>query len=133
MTLTLKYKIYAALMAAAAISAGILVGSVLSNHKLAKLEQTVAAAKQNAEIIDKTARELEQKVAEYKQKTEYLEESLSEIETIARKQDEKIRELAKNTDTARDNVRRARAVRTIKSTNAELCSKLAELGHPCSE
>ena len=133
MTLTLKYKIYAALMVAAAISAGLLVGSALSNHKLAKLERTVEAAKQDAEIIDKGARKLEQEATEYKQKTEYLEESLSEIETIARKQDEKIKELAKNADAARDNVRRARAVRTIESTNAELCAKLAELGHPCGE
>ena len=43
MTLTLNYKIYAALIIAAAISAGILAGSVWSNHKIAKLERSVEA------------------------------------------------------------------------------------------
>ena len=131
MTLTLNYKIYAALIVAAAISAGILTASAWSNHKIAKLERSVEAAKQNAELIDNGSRELEQNAAEYKHKIEYLETSLSEIETIARKQDEKLKELANDTNIARDGVRRARAVRAIDSTNAELCIKLAELGHPC--
>lgn len=131
MTIALKYKIYAALIVTGAISAGILAGSFWSGHKLAKLESSVAAAKHNADSIESGSRELEQKAAEYKQKIEYLETSLSEIETIARKQDEKLKELANDTNAARDSVRHARAVRTIESTNAELCIKLAELGHPC--
>ncbi len=131
MTFTLKHKIYAALIAVSAISAGIAAGSMWSNHKIAKLERSAAAAKQDADIIESGSRELEQKAAEYLQKIEYLETSLTEIETIARKQDEKLKELANDTNTARDGVRRARTVRSIESTSAELCTKLAELGHPC--
>ena len=133
MTLALKYKIYAAAIVAAAISVGVLAGAVWSNHKIVKLEHSVKVAKQNAEVIESGSRELEQRADEYKQKIEYLEGSLSELETIAKKQDEKLKELANYTNTARDGVRGARAVRTIESTNAELCSKLAELGHPCGE
>lgn len=131
--MTPKYKIYAALIAAGAISVGILTGSTWTNYKIAKLERSIEAAKQNAEVINNGSRELEQKAAEYKQKIEYLDKSLSEIETIARRQDEKLKELAKDTNTARDDVRRARAVRTIEGTSTELCAKLAELGHPCGE
>ncbi len=131
MTTTLKYKIYAASIFAAVIAAGIIIGTVLSNHKITKLERSVESAKQNAEVIENGSRELEQKAAEYKQKIEYLEASLSDIETIARNQDEKLKELANDTTTARDGLRRARAVRTIESTNTELCAKLADLGHPC--
>lgn len=131
MTITLTHKIYAALIAVSAISAGIAAGSMWSNHKIAKLERSVAAAKQNADIIESGSRDLEQKAAEYIQKIEYLETSLSEIQTLARKQDEKLKELATGTNAARDGVRRARTVRTIESTNTELCIKLAELGHAC--
>ena len=131
MILTLKHKIYAALLIAAAILTGTLAGSAWSNHKIAKLERSVEAAKRNSEIVDNGSREFEQKASEYNQKIEYLETSLSDLEAIARKQDEKLKELANDTNTARDGVRRARAVRSIESTTAELCSKLAELGHPC--
>ena len=131
MTITLKHKIYAALIVVSAISAGIAAASMWSNHKIAKLERSVAAAKQNADIIESGSLQLEQRAAEYLQKIEYLETSLSEIETIARKQDEKLKELATDTNAVRDGVRRARNVRTIESTNAQLCIKLAELGHAC--
>lgn len=129
--MTLRTKIYIALIVAAAIFAGIFIPSFWSNHKLTRLENAVEAEKRKAEVIESGSRVLEQRAAEYKQKIEYLEKSLSDIETIARKQDEKLRELANDTNTARDGVRRARDVRTIESTNAELCAKLAELGHPC--
>lgn len=131
MTITLEHKIYAALIVATAILIGTFAGSAWSRHKIAKLEHAVYEAKQNAVVIESSSTELEQEAAEYKQKIEYLEVSLSEIETVARKQDERLKELANDTNAARDGVRRARAVRTIESTNAELCIKLAELGHPC--
>ena len=131
MTFTFKNKIYAAVIVAAAIFLATILGSAWSNHKIAKLEHVVNIAKQNAEASDRISSELEQKAAEYKQKIEYLETSLSQLETTARKQDEKLKELANDTNIARDSVRRARSVRTIESTNAELCTKLAQLGHPC--
>lgn len=131
MIITLKQKIYVVSILVAAITAGIVTDSVWSKYKLARLENSVEAAKQNAKQIEKGSLDLEQKAAAYEQKIEYLETSLSELETIARKQDEKLKEMANHTNTARDGVRRARAVRSIESTNAGLCVNLAELGHPC--
>lgn len=131
MIFTLKNKIYAGLIVAAALFIGTLAGSAWSRHKILKLEDAVDVAKMHAGAIEHGSAELEQKAAEYKQKIEYLESSLSQLETMARKQDEKLKELANDTNTARDGVRRARSVRSIESTNAALCAKLAELGHPC--
>jgi septal ring factor EnvC (AmiA/AmiB activator) len=131
MTLPLNYKVYAGL--AAVVAACILAAYAWSNYKTSQLKRSVEEAKQNAERIENDSRSLEQRAAEYKQKIEYLEHSLSEIETIARKQDEKLKELANDTNAARDAASRARAVRSIESTTAELCAKLAELGHPCGD
>jgi len=131
--MTPKTKIYIALAAAAAITIGMLTASLWSDHKIGKLERSVETAKRDAETIESESRRLEQEAAAYKEKIEYLEGSLSEIETIARRQDEEIKELSKDATAARDGVRRARAVRSIESTGAELCAKLAELGHACRE
>ncbi len=126
-------KIYIALAAAAIFAIGILGGSVLSNHKITKLEQAVDTAKQNADRSSQAAVEKETEAAEYKQKIEYLEQQLTEIKTIARKQDEELEELNAATRGAHDNVDRARRTRSIAATAAELCKKLAELGHGCDQ
>ncbi|MEO7673872.1 MAG: hypothetical protein ABIU09_07325 [Pyrinomonadaceae bacterium] len=131
MILTLRQKIYAVLIALSAIAAGVVATSVWSNYQIAKLESAVDAAKYNAKQIETNSRKLGQKAAGYEQKIRYLETSLSELESIARNQDEKLKELANDTNTARDSVRHARSVRAIESTNDELCAKLAKLGHPC--
>ena len=129
--MTPKTKLYSALAVAALISIGIMTASLWSDHKIGKLEHSAETARRNADAAEKESRRLELDAAAYKEKIEYLEGSLSEIETIARRQDEEIKELSKDTAAARDGVRRARAVRSIESTSAELCAKLAELGHAC--
>ena len=131
--MTLKHKTYAALIAAALISAGILANSIWSNYQIAKLERAVEAAKNNAETVTEEARELEKNSVEYLQKIKYLEDSLSKIETIARRQDQEIEKLSKNTNAARNGVRHARSVRAIESSGADLCARLAEIGHACDE
>ena len=129
--MTLKDKIYAALIAAAILAAGISGGWVWSNYKIGKFEKAVDAAKQDAEGIRQHADKLEQKASEYREKTEYLEGKLTEIQAIARKQDEELEKTIRQTNDLRDDARRARVVRSIQSTSAELCAKLAEIGHGC--
>ncbi|HEX3100372.1 MAG TPA: hypothetical protein VHQ01_01195, partial [Pyrinomonadaceae bacterium] len=85
-------KIYIGL-AAAIFMIGMLGGATWSNHKIAKLEQTVDAVKQQADEISKTAATKETEAAEYKAKIEYLERQLTEIQTIARKQDDELGKL----------------------------------------
>lgn len=126
--MTLKNKIYIALAAFAFVA---FVISLWTNHRETKLQREIENAKTIAEKSEASARDLEQKAAEYKQKIEYLEEQLSALKLIAKKQDEELKTLEGNTNNARHNVRRARAVRTIDSTTTELCTKLANLGHPC--
>lgn len=129
--MTLQYKIYGAVIAAALLGAGLFAGSAMSRYKIGKLEKAIEAASQKADDVQHTAINLESKAAEYKQKNDYLEKNLPEIQTIARKKDEELEKLFNETSIFRDDVRRARAVRTIRSSGAELCSRLAELGHPC--
>lgn len=126
-----KYKIYAGLIIAGVLAAGLVGGSAWSNYKIDNLEKAVETAKQEAVKREQSAARIEQTAAEYRQKTQYLEESLAEIQTIARKQDEELENLSNETNHFRGGVRHARAVRTIQSTTDELCAKLGELGHPC--
>ena len=132
MTISLKYKIYAALTVVAVFLFAIFIGSVWSNYKTAKLEHAVEQARQTEQAAETSSREFELKAAAYEQKINYLEASLAEIEATARRQDEKLKQLANETNTARGDAGRARSVRSIESTAAELCAKLAELGHACS-
>ena len=109
----------------------IAISAISAGHREEKLRQAVERAKQDADKAESAAREREQQAAEYKQKIEYLEDSLSALRRIATKQDEELKQIENTTNTARDNVSRARAVRSLESTTAELCAKLAALGHPC--
>lgn len=104
---------------------------VLSNIRIANLESEVAKAKQIATQKQQTAAERELEAAEYKQKIEYLETKIDEINQLARKQDEELEKLNLNSRSARSDADAARRTRTVAATNAELCQKLAELGHPC--
>ena len=129
--MTNSTKIYIASAAAAFIAVVIMVSALSAGRREEKLRQAVETAKQNAVKAESTARELELRAAEHKQKIEYLEDSLSAMRLIAVKQDEELKQIENTTNTARDNVSRARAVRSLESTTAELCAKLAALGHPC--
>lgn len=118
--------------AAVVIVIAIMLGTVLwSEHKLAKLESELSESEANAEAAERRSREMEAAAAEHKQKIDYLEASLSDLKRIAAKQDENIKLLETDSDGARRGADRARRVERIESTTAELCRKLAELGHPC--
>jgi predicted RNase H-like nuclease (RuvC/YqgF family) len=130
--MNVKTKIY--LAAGAAVALMIIwaaAASFIAGRKAARLERSAAEAKAAAARHETAARQAELRAAEYKQKLEYMEESLSALSRIARKQDEELEKLNINVNDARRDVGRARAVRNIESTTADLCTKLAELGHPC--
>ena len=115
----------------AAVFVIVLIAYALSNHRIAKLESQVAIAKTIANEKQQTATAKELEAAEYKQKIDYLEVKLDEINQLARKQDEELKQLNNSSSDARVDVGRARRTRTITTTAAELCEKLAELGHAC--
>ncbi len=122
-----KTKIYLSL----AVAAIFLGGAVWSNHKIATLENIVEAAKREADNIQQMANKKDLEAAEYKQKIEYLTRQLGEIQLIARKQDEELEKFNRNSSGARGDAMGARRIRSIAATAAELCAKLAEVGHGC--
>lgn len=129
--MTTGTKIYIALGLAAIIGASLAVGSSWSAFKVSRLEKEVALAKTAADAANENASLKELEAAGYKQKIEYLETQLADIRTIATKQDEQLEKLNTDSRNARDNVERAKRTRAIAVTHAELCAKLAELGHAC--
>lgn len=107
-------------------------GRAWSSFEIRSLEKAVAAAKEDAANKEKLAKAKEIEAAAYREKLEYLESNLAEIQKAAKVQDEKLEKAKNNVAGARDDVRRAAAIRTIADTDTnELCAKLAELGHPC--
>jgi len=103
-----------------------------SNHKIAKLEREAGDAKAVATEKQSIADQREKQAAEYKAKAEYLEQQIAALKNAAAKQDENLKQISINVDNARADVRRTRNTRTTAATLAELCTKLAELNHPCS-
>ncbi len=126
-----KAKIYIAIALAALTIAAFIFSSVWTIRRFANLERELRDARQAVQTADKLAATREIEAATYKQKLEYLETNLSEIQTIARKQDEELEKLNTDTGRARTNVERTRRIRTIDTTAAELCAKLAEVGRGC--
>lgn len=124
-------KIYIASTVCAILALAIIGGSAWSKHKFSKLENAVEAAKQRADGRQQLAEQKEIESAAYLQKIEYLENQISAIKDIAKKQDEELEKLNTNSRNVRDSVERAKRTRSIAATNAELCAKLAELGHAC--
>lgn len=128
-------KIYIGIALAVLTIAAFVFSSIWTTRKFANLERELRDAKQTVQTADKLAATREIEAAAYKQKLEYLENNLSEIQTIARKQDEELEKLNINSRDARTNVDRTRRTRTIDTTAAELCAKLAEVGYqvrtPC--
>ena len=123
---------------AAAIVAAIVIGIVLlrmlgSEIAVGKLETKIADQKANAAELENKARTSERDAEVYREKIAFLEQNLAEINRIARRQNEEIEKFQTVVNTARDDVRRARGIRSIAITAGELCEKLAEAGHPCGE
>jgi predicted RNase H-like nuclease (RuvC/YqgF family) len=117
--------------AAAIIAIVCIVGTLWSNHKIARLEHDVENAKTLAAEKQNTADEKEKIAGEYKAKNEYLEQQIDALRAVAQKQDEELQELSANVDNARADVSRTRSVRSAATTLTELCTKLADLGHGC--
>jgi septal ring factor EnvC (AmiA/AmiB activator) len=131
-----RTKIYIALGIAAVLAVGIFSGSAWSDHKVRKLELEVDHARQTANDASQNAATLERDAAVYKEKIPYLESQLAETGKQARKQDEQIKTQKTITDIARRDVERARSVRPGDASApnvAELCRKLAALGHACDQ
>ncbi len=124
-------KIYLLAAAGSLCLITLIVSSTWSNRQIAKLENAVGDAKAIAIEQQQAAAVSEINAAQYKQKIDYLEAKLTEIGQLARKQDEHLEILTNNSRTARSDVERARHTRSVTTTHAELCHKLAELGHPC--
>ena len=129
--MTLQTKIYIGLAVAAIFAIGIIGVTAWSNHRISTLDGAVEAAKKKTETAEKLADQREIEAAGYRHKIEFLESQLTEIQTIARKQDEELEKHFTNTRNARADVERAKRIRTIDANAAELCRKLAELGHGC--
>jgi predicted nucleic acid-binding Zn-ribbon protein len=126
-----RNKAIVAAVIAALLVATIALASAISNARTARLEREVEAARAKAETLAKAAEQNETKAAAYKEKIEYLERNLSEIRSIAKKQDEELEIYNRDVSVARDRFDLAKRVRSIAATADELCTKLAELGHPC--
>lgn len=126
-----KNIIYLAAAAAGVLLISMTLASLWSDHRIREMEQAVAAAKEHADAVEHAAADQEQKATEYKAKIEYLENKLAEISATARRQDEELEKLKTNTADARNDVERARRVRSVAATADELCAKLDSIGHPC--
>ena len=129
--MNLQTKVYLAAGVAAFVIVIVGVGAIWSNHKIAQAERAVETAKTAADEKEKLAAAKETEAAAFREKNEYLETKIAEIQAIARKQDDEIEKFKSNTAGARSDVDRARGVRSIAATADELCTKLAEVGHPC--
>ena len=127
--MTTKIKIYIACAVAAFL---IVTGySAWSNYQIRKLETAAASAKQKAEVQEQRANELEMRSRKYEEKIAYLESNLAELKTLAKKQDEELKNIETTTGRARADVERARRISSAAATAGEVCRKLAELGHGC--
>lgn len=127
--MTLTTKIY--LAAAAAVAAFALGTWLWSEYRIGRLQNEARIAIAAGEEHLAAARKFEAEAAGYRHKIEFQEEMLSELKRMAAQQDEEIEKLKLAADDARGSVRRARSIERIDVTAAELCRKLAELGHPC--
>lgn len=130
--LTPRRKIYLALIIAGAILLCVMIGSAWSHFTIRGLERDVRAAKEQADNKQRIADAKEREAEKYRLEAERLEGSLAEIQKIAKKQDEELEKISDKTGNARVDAARARGVRALDSTSAELCRRLEELGHGCN-
>ena len=119
--------------AAGLIIATLAIYSARQTSHISHLERDVAVAKAEAATKANEANEKEKQAEIYRAKAEYLEQQLTEIQAIARRQDEQLEKLNINSSRARTDLERTRGTRTVTATAAELCAKLADLGHGCSQ
>ncbi len=116
---------------AAAVLLTVTITWLWSTHKIAKLEGESRDARQRADALEQHAAQRETEAGQYKQKIEYLEQQLAAIQQIAIQQNEELDKLNSISNRARADVERARRTKSVAGTVAELCQKLADLGHGC--
>lgn len=104
---------------------------IWSERRLAGRERAADERYAEGRTADERAAELEKRAAAYTEKIDRLEQTIAEIGEIARRQDEELEKIGGRVADARGRVERARSLRSIESTAAELCAKLADLGHGC--
>ncbi len=124
-------KIYLAVAIAAAIIAGLLAASAISNLSIRKVEKEMEMQKARADELERIGAERETQAAGYREKTEYLEQRLAESEADNRRTDEKLEKLNAITRDARGRVVRARSAGPTAADTDALCQQLAEVGHKC--
>ena len=129
MTIDRKIKLAAALVAVVMIAACI--GYVWQGFRVRTLEREAAAFEDRARTATREADEWRVRAQTYSDRIGKLESGLAEIEAIARRQDEELKKLGADSNSARVGVERARRVRAVGTNAAELCRRLAELGHGC--
>ncbi|MCA1589928.1 MAG: hypothetical protein LC734_05950 [Acidobacteria bacterium] len=126
-----QYKTYFGVAVALIAAIAIAMSAINSNRQLRRLEKNANAARAAAIEKQAAADEASRKAEIYRGKIEYLNANLTELREITRRQDEEFEKFNNRTRDARGNVERTRSVRAIETTHAELCRKLADLGHPC--
>lgn len=126
-----KQTIYLVLILVLIAAGCIGIGLLRSHLVIRSYEREIQAAKQQAADKEQLANAKEKEAENYKLHAERLEWEIGEIGKLARKQDEELQKISTTTNTARADADRARGVRALDSTSAELCQRLEELGHGC--
>jgi ribosomal protein L29 len=131
--MNVRTKLCIASAAAALIATGLFGGWAVEQHKEHVLDRRITDASSAAAQMKRTADAREIEAAQYREKIADLESQLTDNRAEAAKQDEQIKNQTANTNGARTDVARARGVRSNDATVAELCRKLAALGHKCAD
>jgi chromosome segregation ATPase len=129
--MTLKQKLYIAAAALLILLTGLLIGTLRSHLELRRLDREIEAANQTAAAKQTEASQFQLQADELRTRSQFLEGRLNELQTLATKQDEQLKTLDTTLNSARNDVDRTRRIRTAATTAADLCRKLAELGHGC--
>ena len=130
--ITIRQKFYIAAVAGVIVLAAV-THSIWSQIEIRRLERQAAAFTEKAKASERKAAAAQESAVRQSARAAYLEQQIQEIRVIAVKQDEEIKKLNSDTNTARGRIDRARSVRSVESTTAELCEKLKSLGHECGE
>ena len=131
--LTIRHKFYIAAALAGLIVLAAVLHSVRSQFEINRLDREAAAFNEKAKASERSAADAQESAVRQSARAAYLEQQIQEIRVLADKQDEEIKKLNSDTNTARGRVDRARRVRSIETTATELCEKLKSLGHGCEE
>lgn len=131
MQITVRQKIYAVSAAVLMIAAAFAIDSIRPMMNISRLEREASSAAARAEQ-SQAAYDAAMRIATVNAaRAEYLGQQLEEIRSLAKKQDEEIKKIDVDINTARGRADRARQLGAVESTAHELCDKLESLGHPC--